>query len=321
MDKTSKPTDGPPALTPPSGWLTVDAALAWIAFRSTGLDWNQGLYFGASRWFDACPQAIKAWLAEVREGGFDAFVQTEFAETELGQALVAEAGKRRQSSPLPPTSNLTAEQLSDAAGHLLATVEAEFDEAETRHAAIWKAAEDLRRAIGNGTISPHGFQGRQPDPFNPPLPRQRIPPDACNAPVTVSQAGILSLARGDGSGGRYTVLWSGLLFDAGEVLAVWPAANGADLCINPPISPLVPTSPALTHLPTPRPEYSSERLAGWFMIRVNGWPSAAPFPSEAMDQADAKLAFSGAIPRGEFRKIRAAKTPPEWRKSGPRKSR
>lgn len=59
---------------------------------------------------------------------------------------------------------------------------------------------------------------------------------------------------------------------------------------------------------------------GWFLMRVRVWPPDEPFPSEEVDLTAAREYFDR-VPRDIFRKIREDKTPPEWRKPGPRVAR
>jgi hypothetical protein len=66
-----------------------------------------------------------------------------------------------------------------------------------------------------------------------------------------------------------------------------------------------------------RPRYTRDALEFWFVSRRN-----MPFetlPTEAEDHAAARAYFTGRVPRDPFREIRRKLTPPEWRKTGPRK--
>ena len=65
------------------------------------------------------------------------------------------------------------------------------------------------------------------------------------------------------------------------------------------------------------------RVWAWFRERVDTWPKDKPFPSEAVDVADARNKFGGAISRDELRSIviemtAAGLVPEEWRKPGRR---
>lgn len=84
-----------------------------------------------------------------------------------------------------------------------------------------------------------------------------------------------------------------------------------------------PTSraPASTVAQPPPAEYSKPALGAWFVLRVKTWPRDLPPPKEGADHAAAKHFFGREISRDEFREIRQQKTPPEWRKRGPRGSR
>jgi hypothetical protein len=78
---------------------------------------------------------------------------------------------------------------------------------------------------------------------------------------------------------------------------------------------------AIRQPPAPRPSYSPEALSAWFVLRVRIWPKEAPAPIETQDLEAARAYFDGEIARDEFRDIRRAKTPEDWRRSGPRGSR
>ena len=71
----------------------------------------------------------------------------------------------------------------------------------------------------------------------------------------------------------------------------------------------------------PKLTYSPEALCAWFIFRVVSWPADAATPAERDCQIAAAAIFHTLPSRGEFRKIRAANTPSEWRKQGPRATR
>ena len=77
-----------------------------------------------------------------------------------------------------------------------------------------------------------------------------------------------------------------------------------------------PAAPPSTEMP-PSAQYTAATLAAWFLLRVASWRKDLPLPSEADDYKAACDHF-GNIPRDPFREIRRAKTPPNWRKPGPR---
>jgi hypothetical protein len=77
---------------------------------------------------------------------------------------------------------------------------------------------------------------------------------------------------------------------------------------------LAPTTPVV------KQRYSPEALGAWFILRVHSWPPESALPSEEVDRIAAEAVFDS-VPRGEFREIRAGKTPPNWRKPGPRRGR
>ena len=94
--------------------------------------------------------------------------------------------------------------------------------------------------------------------------------------------------------------------------------------ISPPVAPVERLSAPTQRRPASidlYPEYSPRNLAGWFVLRVGSWPKDRPYPNEDEDLAAAGAHFGRLPPRDPFRVIRKEKTPKEWRKPGPRKSR
>lgn len=86
--------------------------------------------------------------------------------------------------------------------------------------------------------------------------------------------------------------------------------------------------PAEAQPRAPRPAYSPEALAAWFVLRVGTWSRDVRPPTEVQCLKAAGDFFEDSMPRGgqtrktriprdEFRKIRRAKTPDNWRKRGP----
>ena len=53
----------------PVGWVSLDAALAWVAFRNAVnlLDWNWHFYLGASRWMEYGPEICLADLRAIAD--------------------------------------------------------------------------------------------------------------------------------------------------------------------------------------------------------------------------------------------------------------
>jgi hypothetical protein len=79
----------------------------------------------------------------------------------------------------------------------------------------------------------------------------------------------------------------------------------------------VDAQPAEAQTSARQPAYSPEALAAWFVLRVFAWPKDVRPPTEGQCRKAASDFFEGSIPRDEFRKIRIAKTPANWRKAGP----
>lgn len=79
-------------------------------------------------------------------------------------------------------------------------------------------------------------------------------------------------------------------------------------------------APVKAATPTPPCDYTETGLAAWFILRVRTRRAGAAPPTEAEDFEAARAQF-GDMPRDRFRYIRREKTPPEWRKPGPRRPR
>lgn len=240
-----------PSRIVPALWMPVAPTLTWLAFGSAETDVDTAHYFGASIWHAAEPDRIVEWLADIEDAGafprddwpkefalLEQRVTNRAAQTASFQAAMAEAKQKRaeekaraealgnpKPTPSTPWPKLTEAHLKKAATQLLERLEACLSDAASKHAALWAASETLRRAIANGEVRAYGWRGHGPDfsDQHKPLPlRERIPADLCAAPVTITQHGLLSFARGDGSFGNYHVLWSELLFDSVEILKIKP---------------------------------------------------------------------------------------------------
>jgi hypothetical protein len=235
----------------PALWMPVAPAIAWLAFGSAEDDLDAAYYFGASIWYAAEPDRIADWLAEIEDAGafqhdiwpqafslLERRVTNRAAQTASFQAAMAgtkhkRAAEKARAAALGnpklavsiPTPKLTSDHYKEAATQLLEELEACLPDAASQHSALWNASEMLRRAVANGEIRAFGWRGHGPDfsDQHNPLPlRERIPDDLFAAPVTLTQHGLLSFARGDGSFGNYEVLWSHLLFDSAEILKIKP---------------------------------------------------------------------------------------------------
>ena len=238
----------------PALWMPAAPAIAWLAFSSAETDWDAKFYFGASIWYAADPERVLDWLREVEQHGdlLEDFQPYDFqhlhrhvrdaaAQTASFQAAKAEwavAWAKVKATRDDPEANKVArsevpplmmsdDQIREAARTLRANLERKLEgekpAAQLACDAIWEGSEKLRRALGRGDLTACGWPGRGPDfsdNANPPL-REPIPRDVFSRPVTVTQAGVLAFTRGDDSVGYdHDVLWSGLLFDSADILAL-----------------------------------------------------------------------------------------------------
>jgi hypothetical protein len=231
------PTVGAPTLRTrvvPEGWVSLDAALAWVAFGDA-VDlsgWNRRFYVGASLWMEYAPDAFLADLRAIADAPAQA--GSSFARE------VVEREARRMFAPASPKSlyglvpgSVQPECLAAAARTILADT---GDEAQGRkmREALWRASNDLRRAIASGAIKAFGHPGHDHAdvglyPAN--RARERIPPDVCAAPVTLGQGGIWPFALGDITGtlgDEMETLWHEILIDAPELLHAFPAPDDGE---------------------------------------------------------------------------------------------
>lgn len=226
QDSTSKPSADAPAgeRITPALWMPAAPTMAWLAFGSAETDWDRAFYFGASIWYAADPERVLDWLNEVAEDGYLVPEFEQSADVKAlhrhinGAAYALAKGKRRAPSE---------DNIRQAARDLHAILTSRIADATAQHAAIWEASETLRRALARGDLTACGWQGHDPtideDASAPPPLRETIPRDIFSRPVTVTQAGVLGFARGDGSWGYdFETLWSGLLFDSADLLALSP---------------------------------------------------------------------------------------------------
>ena len=228
------PTVGVPTLRTrvvPDGWVSLDAALAWVAFgNAVNLSgWNRHFYFGASRWMEYGPEDF---LADLRA------IAAAPGQARDGLALyMVMSEARRVFAPASPTSlygimpgSVPPESLAAAARSILADTGDEAQGREMREA-IWRASNALRREIASGAIKAFGHPGHDHadlERWPPKSARERIPPDVCAAPVTLGQGGIWPFALGDITGtlgDEMETLWHEILIDAPELLHAFPAPD------------------------------------------------------------------------------------------------
>jgi hypothetical protein len=251
---TPEATDQQDNRITPALWMPAAPTIAWLTFSSAETDWDAKFYFGASIWYAAAPERVLDWLHEVEQHGdlLEDFQPYDFqhlhrhvrdaaAQTASFQAAKAEwavawakvkatrddpAANRVARSEVPPLM-MSDDQIREAARTLRADLESKLEgekpAAKRDYHAIWEGSEKLRRALARGNLTACGWPGRGPDfsdNANPPL-REPIPRDVFSRPVTVTQAGVFAFARGDGGiGYDFDVLWSGLLFDSADLLAL-----------------------------------------------------------------------------------------------------
>lgn len=213
--------------------------IAWLAFSSAETDWDAKFYFGASIWYAADPERVLDWLHEVEAHGnlwtdlqvYDlhclhhrlrsAAEMTEGFKAAKVRHAAAEAGGNN-----PPPLVFSRDHIQEAARTLRTDLESKKASAKRDYDAIWEGSEKLRRALARGDLTACGWPGRGPDfsGDDDTLPlREPIPRDVFLRPVTVTQYGVLTLARGVKNYGHdYDILWSGLLFDSADLLTLRP---------------------------------------------------------------------------------------------------
>lgn len=310
------------AVTPqePSGWLTVNQALSWIAFRSLAPNWDTAFYFGASNWFTQSPDDMLAYLNEmIGEPSESLFRRMRYRPEFEGRIRVAAAALRQSdNTPADPAGTI-----DDDARILLNHLSAHLPDARQHRVRIQEAAEVLRRAIASDQLPAFGWQGEGPDPAEPHAAisqaRERIRADACAGPVTVAELGIVPIIASDEGSAGYALVWSGLQIPSDEVVRLWPASHVGIQPKAPLIEPQASPGDTAEQEPARRPQFSEQALAAWYLLRVRCWPGDAPPPTADADLRAAREHFEGDIPRSAIRKIRKEKAEPEWLKPGPRK--
>lgn len=292
-------------------WMTAKEVLSWVAWRATYDDWNAEVYPRASAWPFAQPDRVASWLNEVQRFGKVEQMPRAFGESGLAVHVLTEA---RSMAGLPHASYPTADQIRKGAARAAEGLKAKLSDANAAHALLVSASNELRRCMARGEVTAHGRRGPVPEYDDDPMegPREPIPPDACNAPVTIWQHGILSFATGEDVGDAWSEVWWSLLFPRSGVEALWPATTKGTQR----------TKAASAVVPKDKKsgaEYSENALRGWFVLRVKTWPKGTAAPSEEVDWEAAKSYFEPPVPREEFRRVRREKVPQNWRNPGPRK--
>jgi hypothetical protein len=228
QDSAPKPSaDTPAPRITPALWMPAAPTLAWLAFGSAETDWDRAFYFGASIWYVAEPARVLDWLNEVAERG-DLVPEFEPRDVSALHRHIESAaytlGKGKQRGP-------SEDNIRQAARDFHATLASRMANVTAQRAAIWEASEKLRRALARGCLTACGWPGCGPtvDEDTRALPlREPIPRDIFARPVTITQSGVLGFARGDESlGDDFETLWSGLIFDSADLLALQEAPKDA----------------------------------------------------------------------------------------------
>ena len=226
----------------PAGWVPLGPALAWIGFGSAEADWDERYYFGASHWAFAKPERVAAWLDEVAISGDTLQGSFAFFGSGLG-AHVRSYACRKQ--------NLDARRRADgpairaAASELRDKLNAGIDVASRHHDSLALASDTLRRAVVAGSVSAYGWPGEprtDDEPRMTEVPRARIPPDVCAAPITITQHGLLPFVPGDWIEDGWSTLWHGVLIPAEDLLKLRPAPTAGTSTT--PYQPPAPKRPA-----------------------------------------------------------------------------
>lgn len=165
-------------------WMTAQEVLSWVAWRATYDDWNAEIYPGASAWPFAQPDRVASWLDEVRRSGEVEQMPRAFGESGLAVHVLTEA---RALAGLPHASYPTADQIREGARRAAEGLKAKLLHANAAHALLVSASTELLRCMTRGEVTAHGRRGPVPEYDDDPMegPREAIPPDACNAPVTI----------------------------------------------------------------------------------------------------------------------------------------
>lgn len=228
------PTVGPPILRTrvvPDGWVSLDAALAWVAFE-TSVPMHRYPYLGANEWHLFTPDRVVSVLREFASCRDRDAMEPVRAMLPDGtfSIIAATAALRCPDLPYPF-------ELAKAAQILADELAANLQQANEQHAILTRAAHRLRRAIAFHGMPAYGWrEARYADkgPLGLPLlyisdPRERVPPGEVAAPVTL--VGNVILANlwddwdDDADGEPIKLLWRGVVIDADDLLAAFPAPD------------------------------------------------------------------------------------------------
>jgi hypothetical protein len=308
----------------PTGWLTVEQALSWIAARSLAPNWDVAFYFGAATWFSQSPdEALEHLRQMIAEPPGSLFRATRYGpdfEERVRTAVVDLDLRGDDGAAHPQTIDI-----DGITGRLVDHLSAHLQDARAQHDRLQQAADMLRQAIASGELAAYGWKGELsvPSDLMPSIAdaRERIPPDACAGPVTVTGIGILPVTNDEVRRVIVTPAWSGIMIRADNLVRLWPSAStslqsavaGPQAANN--------TAPDAETQQARRPQFDLPGLRLWFHNRFTRWPSNASYPTELEDWQAAQSDFEGHVPRGAIREMRKKFAPENWRKSGPRKPR
>ena len=306
----------------PAGWLPVDQALSWIAFRSLAPDWDIAFYFGASNWFSQTPyEALEHLRQIVAEPPGSLFRTTRYGpDFEDRVCTVAAAlGLHGDDGPADPQTT----SIDGVTAQLIDHLSAHLQDARAQHDRLKQAAEMLRLAIASDELAAYGWKGELPIPSDLIASiadaRERIPAGACAGPVTVTGMGILPVANDEVRQVVVTPAWSGIMMRADDVVRLWPSTSTSLDSAG--VEPRAADNPATDaeRQQARRPQFNLVGLGLWHHNRVQRWPPDAAYPTELEDWQAAQREFEGQVPRSAIREIRKKFAPENWRKSGPRK--
>jgi hypothetical protein len=300
----------------PTGWLTVEQALSWIAARSLTSNLDVAFYFGASNWFTQTPDQTLDHLRQVIADPPDSLCRTLLLRPTLEKRIrttVAALGLHGDDDS--PNAHTAA--IDDITGKLIDHLSAQLQDARAQHDRLQQAADMLRLAIASGELPAYGWKGYGPEDLLAPVidPRERIPADVCAGPVTVTDLGVVPITRFDTAPRVSEPIWSSILFPSADVRRLWPASATSFQpgSISSPAAVPAKTAPPTQH------RYNLAALSAWYVLRIKTWPRDQRGPTEEQDWEEARAAFNDHVPRGAIREIRREKAPENWRKSGPRK--
>lgn len=223
----------PPNITP-AGWVSLSAAIAWIAQGTAVKNWNPAFYYGANYWPHMTPQQIAKTLRDLLDGNFERHRDFPYFARTANQLARAQAVIGPDECLWDVLNPASLHERAPAARAFVDEMIRSLDGKEDQYEAFWRASDTLRRAIAKGELPAFGFKGEAPEyhdastpgGFAPvERPRERIPAEVCAAPVTLERAGIFPYARGDDAPGGFEYLWSKVLFDGEDLLRLRPASD------------------------------------------------------------------------------------------------